>query len=394
MPPFPCPCCGQFEFNSLLDLGSLPLSGIFFSPLPPLPQKAPLLLENCLNCNFVRKAKLPGAQRSYEFIDRDTVSQIPTYLDNILKGLLSGASPSALVVEVGSNDGSFLQILRGKGYQNLIGVEPSQHLSAKAKKNGIKTYTTYFNIDTSQTITQENGKADIIICRHTLEHIPDPLSFLQACGSLLSSSGTIYLECPDSNTLFHQHRIHEIWDEHENYFTRRTMEMILQKSGFRDVHIERNTNRDAINLCVWAKLAPAKKSHFDGDATSDQTDLSLFPQSFADIRSYAQKLVGASPELVYVIGAGHCQVNYLLYTGIGNRVKALVDDAAWKSGKQTWLPMPCPVITTEQLITEKASCHILDTGFPYPDWKMKIRNERKNRGDVWLSPYPPSPITT
>jgi hypothetical protein len=106
----------------------------------------------------VRKAKLPGAQRSYEFIDRDTASQIPAYLDNILNGLLLRTSPSSLVVELGSNDGSFLQILRQKGCQNLIGVEPSQHLAAKATKNGVKTYSTYFNIDTSQTITKENGK--------------------------------------------------------------------------------------------------------------------------------------------------------------------------------------------------------------------------------------------
>ena len=149
MTPLPCPCCGQFEFNTLLDLGSLPLSGIFFTPPPPRPKQAPLLLESCGACNFVRKAKLPGAQRSYEFIDRDTVSQIPALLENILYDLLLRASQSALVVELGSNDGSFLQILRHKGYQNLIGVEPSQHLAAKATKNGVKTYSTYFNIDTS-----------------------------------------------------------------------------------------------------------------------------------------------------------------------------------------------------------------------------------------------------
>jgi|LakMenEpi03Aug12_release.lakeMendotaPanAssembly.Ray.scaffolds.fasta_scaffold01994_19 SAM-dependent methyltransferase len=389
MTTLPCPCCGQPSLQPLLDLGNLPLSGIFFIQPPPHPLNASLLLESCPTCSFVRKAKLPGAQRSYEFIDRDTVSQIPAYLDNILNGILFRVSPSSLVVEIGSNDGSFLQILRQKGYHNFIGVEPSQHLAAKATKNGVKTYSTYFNIDTSQTITRAHGKADIIICRHTLEHIPDPLSFLQACKSLLSEDGYIYLECPDSMTLFHQHRIHEIWDEHENYFTRRTMEMILQHSGFGDIHIERSVNRDAINLCVWAKLAPAKKSHFDGDATSDQTDLSLFAKSFADIRAYAEKLVSASPAQIYVIGAGHCQVNYLLYTGIGSCVKALVDDAAWKSGKQTWVPMPCPVISTEQLIKEESSCQILATGFPYPDWMEKIRKARKGRGDIWLEPYPP-----
>ena len=391
MTPLPCPCCGQFEFRTLLDLGAIPLSGFFFIPPPPPSKQAPLLLESCGACNFVRKAKLPGAQRSYEFIDRDTVSQIPAYLDNILNGILFRVSPSSLVVEIGSNDGSFLQILRQKGYHNFIGVEPSQHLAAKATKNGVKTYSTYFNIDTSQTITRAHGKADIIICRHTLEHIPDPLSFLQACKSLLSEDVYIYLECPDSMTLFHQHRIHEIWDEHENYFTRRTMEMILQHSGFGDIHIERSVNRDAINLCVWAKLAHPKDSNFSEDATSDRTDLSLFPLSFADIRSYAQKLVDASPEPVYVIGAGHCQVNYLLHTGIGNRVKALVDDAVWKSGKQTWIPMPCPVIPTEQLVREASSCHIFATGFPYPDWMQKIRMARKGRGDTWLEPYPPNP---
>lgn len=391
MTTLPCPCCGQFSLQPLLNLGNLPLSGLFYIPPLPHPTEASLLLESCLTCSFVRKAKLSGAQRSYESIDRDTLSQIPAYLDNIVNGILFRVSPSSLVVELGSNDGSFLQILRQKGYHNFIGVEPSQHLAAKATHNGVKTYSTYFNIDTSKIITQSHGMAKMIICRHTLEHIPDPLSFLQACGSLLSEDGYIYLECPDSMTLFHQHRIHEIWDEHENYFTRRTMEMILQHSGFGDIHIERSVNRDAINLCVWAKLAPPKDSNFSEDATSDRTDLSLFPQSFADIRSYAQKLVDASPEPVYVIGAGHCQVNYLLYTGIGNRVKALVDDAVWKSGKQTWIPMPCPVIPTEQLVRETSSCHILATGFPYPDWMQKIRVARKGRGDTWLEPYPPNP---
>lgn len=391
MTTLPCPCCAQLSLQPLLHLGNLPLSGIFFIPPPSHPTEASLLLESCPNCSFVRKAKLLGAQRSYEFIDRDTVSQIPAYIDNILNELLLKVSLSSLVVELGSNDGSFLQILRQRGYQNFIGVEPSQHLAAKATHNGVKTYSTYFNIDTSKIITQSHGMAKMIICRHTLEHIPDPLSFLQACGSLLSEDGYIYLECPDSMTLFHQHRIHEIWDEHENYFTRRTMEMILQHSGFGDIHIERSVNRDAINLCVWAKLAPPKDSNFSEDATSDRTDLSLFPQSFADIRSYAQKLVDASPEPVYVIGAGHCQVNYLLYTGIGNRVKALVDDAVWKSGKQTWIPMPCPVIPTEQLVRETSSCHILATGFPYPDWMQKIRVARKGRGDTWLQPYAPNP---
>jgi SAM-dependent methyltransferase len=391
MTTLPCPCCAQLSLQPLLNLGNLPLSGMFFIQPPPHPPEAPLLLERCPTCSFVRKAKLPGAQRSYEFIDRDTVSQIPAYLDNILNGLLSRVSPSSFVVELGSNDGSFLQILRRSGYHNFIGVEPSQHLATKAKRNGIKTYSSYFNIETSMIITQTHGKAKMIICRHTLEHIPNPLSFLQACGSLLSEDGYIYLECPDSMTLFHQHRIHEIWDEHENYFTRRTMEMILQHAGFGDMHIERSVNKDAVNLCVWAKLAPPQKSHFEGDVASDQTDLSLFPQSFADIRSYARKLITASPKPIFVIGAGHCQVNYLLYTGIGHLVKALVDDAAWKLGKQTWVPMPCSVITTGQLISEESSCHILATGFPYPDWMENIQKARKGRGDIWLEPYPPPP---
>ena len=389
MTTLPCPCCGQLSLQPLLNLGNLPLSGIFFIQPPPHPPEAPLLLESCPICSFVRKAKLPGAQRSYEFIDRDTASQIPAYLDNILNGLLLRNSPSSLIVELGSNDGSFLQILRQKGCQNLVGVEPSQHLAAKATKDGVKTYFSYFNNDTSNSIAQVHGKAKMMICRHTLEHVPDPLSFLHACSSLLLPDGYIYLECPDSSTLFHQHRIHEIWDEHENYFTRRTMEMILQKSGFGDIHIERNVNRDAVNLCIWAKLACPKDSSFSEDATSDRTDLSLFPQSFADIRSYAQKLINVSLNPVYVVGAGHCQVNYLLYTGIGNRVKALVDDAAWKSGKQTWVPMPCPVISTEQLINEESSCQILATAFPYPDWMEKMRKARNGRGDSWLEPYPP-----
>ena len=56
-----------------------------------------------------------------------------------------------LIIDIGSNDGSFLEYFKKRGAK-VLGVEPSKKISSVANRKGIKTLCKYFNKKTSAEI--------------------------------------------------------------------------------------------------------------------------------------------------------------------------------------------------------------------------------------------------
>jgi hypothetical protein len=74
---------------------------------------------------------------------------------------------------------------------------------------------------------------DVILCNHLLEYILDPLGFLKALTNHITVGGVLHVEVPD-----------EVWGGlplprhaavHVNYFTKRTAEILLKRSGWRPI---------------------------------------------------------------------------------------------------------------------------------------------------------------
>ena len=74
------------------------------------------------------------------------------------------------VIEIGSNDGSFLKNF--KSYRtNILGVEPSKNVANIAKKNGIKKINKFFTYDTSKRLKSFIKNNDLIIAANAICHI-------------------------------------------------------------------------------------------------------------------------------------------------------------------------------------------------------------------------------
>lgn len=54
------------------------------------------------------------------------------------------------------------------------------------------------------------GRIDYIISSHNFEHLPDPVLFLQGCGRVLTSNGTLSMAIPDKRTCFDYFRPHSV----------------------------------------------------------------------------------------------------------------------------------------------------------------------------------------
>jgi SAM-dependent methyltransferase len=80
------------------------------------------------------------------------------------------------------------------------------------------------------------GAYDLVLVAETLEHVPDPVSFLRRCGELLRADGTICVTVPNAcspkigiRTLFGLERVHP---DHFVYYSPRTLERTLRSAGF------------------------------------------------------------------------------------------------------------------------------------------------------------------
>jgi SAM-dependent methyltransferase len=89
---------------------------------------------------------------------------------------------------------------------------------------------------TGEVPPAHRGAYDLVLVAETLEHVPDPVSFLRGCGELLSEDGTICVTVPNAcspkigiRTLFGRERVHP---DHFVYYSPRTLERTLRAAGF------------------------------------------------------------------------------------------------------------------------------------------------------------------
>ena len=77
----------------------------------------------------------------------------------------------------------------------VIGVEPCKNLARVTKKNGYKTFASYWNVNLAKKITRSK-KANIIYSANTISHIKDLDSVIKAIDFALEKDGILIIEDP------------------------------------------------------------------------------------------------------------------------------------------------------------------------------------------------------
>ena len=144
----------------------------------------------------------------------------------------------AVILDIGSGPGYFLDEMKNRGYTKLtgIGLSPKDNEICESKGHTIKKYDMSF-------IPQKDGwydeSVDFIFCRHALEHSPYPIFSLMEYNRLLKEKGKIYIEVPAPNC----ERPHEYNLNHYSILGERQLAALLQRTGF-DINIFNNFEFD------------------------------------------------------------------------------------------------------------------------------------------------------
>lgn len=157
------------------------------------------------------------------------------------------------ILEIGCGNGFFLQELMDNGIKNVYGIEPGIESVKKAPlkiRNNIKT-------DILRKGLFPKESFDIILCFHTLDHIPDPNKFLEVVHSLLKKEGKVFFIVHNTNGLSVKllKQKSPIFDiEHIYLFNNKNLKQIFEQNKFKNLLVF-----DIVNTypaSYWIKLFP------------------------------------------------------------------------------------------------------------------------------------------
>ncbi|GAA5163805.1 class I SAM-dependent methyltransferase [Viridibacterium curvum] len=381
-----CPACGDSRLLPLVDFGELPSTGVFLpSPSDGYPQRR-LAFQYCAQCGCVVQVRSETHGADYTEVARGTRRQFPAYADAIVTELLTQCPASTdLLIEIGSNDGTFLTHLRQAGITNLLGVEPSRPLAEQSRANGHRVENVPLDEAAAAQIQARYGHATAVVCRHTLEHVPDPAGFLKAIRSLLGSDGLLFIEVPSVAPILDERlQGYELWDEHLSYFSERNLACLLQRSGFEIRSMQSREHCGSDNILCWAApVSVNAATHSAADGALVSACASFADRWHAFSKALQQKL-GQHPQPVFAMGASHPQTNFLHFTGLMPMVSGLLDDDPFKLGK--WVPAGRaagsgrPVIAAKEVLGAARGGTVLLTGFGYPNWMRSVMQSLEGSG--------------
>jgi hypothetical protein len=229
-----CPACGHHIAVPFYDGGSQPLATLSWpantAEAEAVP-RLPLDFVRCVECGHVYNAAFDYAQVPYSNKPNlmfNRAVKWSRFVAGLQATLLSRLPEQPTVVEIGHGDASFLRTLAGmRPAGRYVGFDPH---GASQSGDGVELRAELFDAGRHLAELQPH----IIISRHVLEHLMNPLGFLQGLSFAASMTGletTAYLEVPCIDQALQAGRTVDFYYEHGSQFTSTSFARMLSRAG-------------------------------------------------------------------------------------------------------------------------------------------------------------------
>ena len=141
------------------------------------------------------------------------------------------------VVEVGCGSGMFLRKLveKEEASNKGVGFDPA-HTGSKSELGGRLRFEKKFYDEKASGM-----QADVVICRHVIEHVPNPFDLLLQVKAGLSESpnARVFFETPCVEWMFRHKAYWDVCYEHSSLFSENSLHTLFERAGLEVKGIER-----------------------------------------------------------------------------------------------------------------------------------------------------------
>lgn len=254
-----CPNCLCRSVETFYTAEPVPVHSVILVPSREAALLFPagrIALGFCLGCGFVTNTAFDKSRMSYSPHCEDTQAFSETFQlfqRRLASDLVRECSlRNKTVLEIGCGKGDFIALLCSMCGARGIGFDPAYEPSRAPKESG--TSVTFYQDVYSEKYA--HIRADCIVCKMTLEHIPSTLDFLRmirrAIGNNLAT--TVFIQVPDMGRVLREFAFWDIYHEHCSYFTAGALRNLFRSAGFGIVRIWRDYGDQY--LMVTARAVP------------------------------------------------------------------------------------------------------------------------------------------
>lgn len=232
-----CPVCGCAHVRPVLELPQLPVLNTILWPSRKEARgtaRGDILLTFCPSCGHLYNSAFDPRLIEYTINYENSLHHsgaFQAYIRDLVESIVGRyALKGKQVLEIGCGQGDFLALLCERAECTGIGFDPS-YVEAPASPGGDNRITVIRDLYSSRYAAT---RADLIVCRQVLEHIPEPQKMLQEVRrSIGERMGTAaFFEVP--NVLDHL-RSRDLWAlvyEHVSYYSPASLAAGFAAAGF------------------------------------------------------------------------------------------------------------------------------------------------------------------
>ncbi|MEE3219649.1 MAG: methyltransferase domain-containing protein [Planctomycetota bacterium] len=231
-----CRVCGSHEIFKLLDRGSVPVNQHRLMASPDGARqmsRGRLHMRVCQSCGFVFNGAfehdLIYYGREYDNTQAHSES-FGAYAEELVDLLVHAKGvQNCRIVEVGCGKGHFLRRLVARHPANFgDGYDPSYQGKLTAAAGRLNFHKSLFDP------RSVDAAPDVVICRHVIEHIEQPLQLLRDVREALgdASSAKVFFETPCIEWILRENVIWDFFYEHCSLFSAESLSTAFRAAGF------------------------------------------------------------------------------------------------------------------------------------------------------------------
>lgn len=248
-----CIACGSTDLIPVLDLNSQPLANDYKTTKEEPQAEYPLAINRCRHCYHVQLTHQVNPElmfKDYAYVSGTAKTQLE-YFDWFVDKIVSryGSTPQS-VLDIGCNDGSFLNAWAGTG-ASTYGVDPAENLHSISSKHH-NVHCGFF------TGSEFKGKLfDIITCMNAFAHNANQLELLKNVKERMHEDSLLFCTTSQANMILNG-EFDTIYHEHLSFYNIKSARALGNRAGLNLIDVFKHPIHGTSYIFVFSKIKEAK----------------------------------------------------------------------------------------------------------------------------------------